>query len=296
MQEIYTAVLNDRIHLAGGFRRIGPIVGPTSNHSAYDPAQDTWQQLADLPDKRHHPQIVSHGGKLYALGGYEVSSFTAVWVMKDQSWVYDPSADSWDEVAAAPEPHAETVAADLAGRIHIVGGRGPMGASNRDYEDHGDTDRHLIFDPTANRWERAAPALSKRNSAAGAVIDGLFYIAGGRTVTGGNVTTLEIYDPKEDKWRSGAPMPQAQAGLAAAALNGKLYAFGGEHFNNGGGVFAECWVYDPAQDQWQASTPMATPRHGLGGAAVNGWIYSVGGAVEPRGDGTSDILERFKPA
>ncbi len=95
-----------------------------------------------------------------------------------------------------------------------------------------------------------------RNSATGAALGGLFYLAGGRRVGEGNSAQLDAYDPKTDTWTTLRPMPRAAGGLAGAALNGKLYVFGGE---GGPGVIANCWSYDPATDQWTAEPDMATP-------------------------------------
>ena len=296
VQEIYPALLEDKIHVVGGFTQHKGIIGVTAKHLIYDPCTDLWGEKAPMPVARHHPYIVAHKGKLFALGGFEASARDAVWMMHEESWVYNPKTDTWGESVAAPERHAETVSVSLGERIHVIGGRGLKGTRNKSYWDHTDTDRHLVFDPTSGFWQKAAPALRKRNSAAGAVINGLIYVAGGRSIKSGNIADLEIYDPQEDKWRNGAPMPQAQGGLAAAALDGKLYVFGGEYFHNGGGVYPECWAYDPATDQWKASVPMLTPRHGLGGVAINGWIYAIGGAHKKGLNDTSNVLERFQQA
>ena len=296
IQEIYPALLEDKIHVVGGFIQQKGIIGVTAKHLIYDPSTDLWGEKAPMPVARHHPYLVAHQGKLFALGGFEANAQDAVWMMHKQSWVYNLKTDTWDESVAAPERHAETVSISLDERIHVIGGRGLKGTRNKSYGDHTDTDRHLVFDPTSGSWQKAAPTLRKRNSAAGAVINGLIYVVGGRNANSGNIADLEIYDPQEDKWRNGTPMPQAQGGLAAVALDGKLYVFGGEYFQNGGGVYPECWVYDPATDKWKASVPMRTPRHGLGGVAINGWIYAIGGACKEGANGTSNVLERFKPS
>ena len=79
--------------------------------------------------------------------------------------------------------------------------------------------------------------------------------------------------------------------LAAAALGGQLYAFGGEHFDQGGGVYADCWRYTPRDDTWEALTPMLTPRHGLGAVTLGNAIYAIGGATRPAAQGTSAVVE-----
>lgn len=89
-------------------------------------------------------------------------------------------------------------------------------------------------------------------------------------------------------------MPQGQGGLAAASAGGKLYAFGGEFFDNGGGVYKECWCYNPTEDSWGRTTPMKSPRHGLAGTAIGRDIYAIGGALQAGGNQTSNRVEMLR--
>ena len=197
---------------------------------------------------------------------------------------------------ALPSPCAEAVVGVTGNNtLHLAGGRTPKGEANANWNDHIDTDHHFVLTSLTGKWETAAPCLTKRNSAAGDVINGNLHIVGGRTVGGGNVATHEVYDHAEDRWRNATPMPQAQGGLAAAAVNGKLYAFGGEFFDNGGGVYKEAWAYDPATDAWSALLDMPNPRHGLGAVALDGKIYVIGGALQASGVDTSNIVDIFTP-
>lgn len=291
IQEVYCTALDGKIHLAGGFLVKNGQVSVSNHHLAYDPDLDQWSEISQIPAPRHHLQMLTHEGKLYAFGGFEAKGGQDNWIMHQQTWLFDTETQTWSVRAAAPEPHGESVAANLYGRLHIVGGRRPKGRANARYQDHQDSTSHLVYEPDGDRWAEAAPAPTARNSAAGAVIDGLWYVAGGRTVSGGNLASLEIYDPKEDKWRSATPMPQAQGGLAAAAVGGNLYAFGGEYFNNGGGVYSQTWCYQPKKDQWSDIGPMLTPRHGLAGIAIDNTIYAVAGAKKASLGETSNILE-----
>ncbi|WP_224484038.1 Kelch repeat-containing protein [Robertkochia aurantiaca] len=291
LQEIYCAVLNQNIHVAGGLIADTRITGDSSHHLVYNSRENTWGMAAKLPESRHHLQLASFSGKLYGFGGFRMRAPDEVWVMQDQTWIYDPGADKWTTGTPAPVKHGETVAGVINDRIHIVGGRYPKAGGNSVYSDHTDTGHHLVYDPESDSWDQAAPAPTARNSAAGAVIGDLFYVVGGRTVSGGNVTDLEVYDPREDTWRKAAPIPQAQGGLAAASVNGKLYAFGGEYFDDGGGVYKQCWKYNPEADSWEPSVSMRSPRHGLAGTAIGNTIYAMGGALKAGGEQTSDLME-----
>lgn len=294
VQEIYPAAHDGIIHICGGLLgEDGRVVGVGRDHVAYDPATGESAGLGLLPAPRHHPHAISHKGRLYLFGGFGTNPGTVNWIMSAEAMAYDHG--SWTNLAPSPGPNAEVVATSLGDRIHIVGGRAPKGAANLAYGDHADTDRHFVYDPVANTWSTAAPALSARNSAAGAVINGLWHVAGGRHVTDGPSDAHEVYDPKEDRWRTAAPMPKGSGagGNAAGVLGGQLYVFGGEYFHDGGKVHAEVWRYDPRADAWHAATSMPTPRHGLGAVVIDDAIWLVGGAKKPSGSETSNAVERF---
>ncbi len=296
VQEIYPALHNGRIHVAGGLLgEGGRVVGVSDRHVAYDPATGQSATMAALPAPRHHPQAVSAGGRLYLLGGFGTNAGAVNWIMQSETLVLDETAGAWRTLAAAPSPHGESTAAVVGQRIHIVGGRAPTRDANLAYGDHADTDLHLVYDVGADAWSKAAPALSKRNSAAGGLLGGLWHVAGGRHVADGPSDAHEVYDPKEDRWRAAAPMPKGSGagGNAAGVIAGKLYVFGGEYFHDGGKVHAEVWVYDPKTDAWAAAVPMPTPRHGLGGITIGDGIWLVGGAKKPSGSDTTNMVERF---
>ncbi len=294
VQEIYPAAHNGRIHIAGGLLSNGTTVtGVSDQHIAYDPKTGASETLIKLPNATHHPQIVACRGHLFAMGGFRTNPGAVNWIMTPATQFY--ADDGWNGMRNAPAPHAEAVSAVIGERIHIVGGRTPKGSANLAYGDHADTDHHLVYDVDANNWSKAAPALSKRNSATGGMIDGLWHVAGGRHVTDGPTDAHEVYDPKEDRWRTAAPMPKGSGagGNAAGVLAGKLYVFGGEYFDNGGRVHPEAWAYDPKTDAWEPMPPMPTPRHGLGAIVLDQSIYLVGGAKKPSGSETSDAVESF---
>jgi len=312
VQEIYPGTLDGRVYLAGGLsadvdnptrisdRLLIGDMGLTDdvtlslrlNEACYSPL---WRQAASLPEPRHHPNLVGHLGAIYAIGGFRADN-GGRWSMLASNTRYNPTSDSWTEMAAMPAPYGETVAVSLPSGLHVATGRQPNGRANANWRDHGDVGAHYVYDASEDRWREAAPNPNPRNSAAGGVLNGLMHVVGGRAVNGGNLAHHEAYDPSSDNWTPRAPLPQASGGLAAAVARGKLYAFGGEYFGaGGGGVYKECWIYDPQTDDWTAGPDMATPRHGLGGVAIGDNILAIGGATRAGGNGTSDLVEVFMP-
>ncbi|MFN4101789.1 MAG: Kelch repeat-containing protein [Pararhodobacter sp.] len=297
VQEIYPCLHGGAIHLAGGFiAEGGRITGPTAAHHAWQPDGQGWQTAPALPVARHHPNLISFAGRLWALAGFESSSAEAVWQAQAGGWWLDEEVGAWRDAPMLPKPCGEAVVlVGGSGLLHFAGGRSPAGVSNANWNDQTDQTHHFVLDGPDGRWREAAPCLMARNSASGAVLAGRLHVVGGRSVAEGNTAAHEVYDPAEDRWRNAAPMPQAQGGLAAAELGGKLYAFGGEFFNDGGGVYPEAWVYDPATDVWDAIKPMPHPRHGLGAVTLDGAIHVTGGALKLGGNETSEIVELYRP-
>lgn len=289
VQEVYGTAWRGKAVIAGGMAPRGA-VNPQDRTGVYDPRTDRWTEGPKLPTPRHHPVLATARDRVYAFGGFRVTE-EGGWVSVKDALVMED--DAWTPVTPMPQFQCETVAVTLGDRIHIASGRAPKGASNKDWDDQGDVATHQVFDARAGKWATARPAPLARNSATGAVIDGLFYLAGGRRVGEGNSAQLDRYDPKTDRWETLRPMPRAAGGLGGAAAGGRLYVFGGE---GGPGMIRETWSYDPKSDTWRAEPHMRTPRHGLAGVAIAGRVYALGGGVEESGRKVSPICEVLVPA
>lgn len=297
VQEIYCAVADGRIMVAGGLRRgTGSSLIIEDRVGTYDPVRDVWSEEARLPSPRHHPMVFSGPWVGFAVGGYGRSE-AGDWTNMTDGWILTGSG--WEPAYPLPAPQAEAVGVQFGDNLHLITGRTPGGAANARWNDQADTAEHRVLVPGARGWERARPCPMARNSAAGAVLDGAIWVAGGRTVGGGGTGRLDRYDPVVDRWDTLAPIPASPAsgqqvggGLVMAVAGGKLVAFGGEWFApGGGGVFGETWIYDPRTDRWEPGPPMRTPRHGLAAAAVDGVIYAVAGGEVVSGGRAGGVVE-----
>ena len=319
VQEIYpTPFWNRRIRPQGLSRRLraqrfniivsaGGITGAsrrgfsaTDEVVYYDPISDNWDYGRRFPEPVHHLHLVAHNGFLYGLGGFAIETHNRRdyrWIMRRRVFRIDDVKGRWQETAPLPSPQAEAACASLNGFIHVAGGRSPSGSLNGQWSDHIDTDRHWAFDPRTNQWAPRQPLSVARNSAAAISVGGVFYVFGGRTVSGRNLATVEAYDPLSDRWQIMRPMPQALSGLAATAINRTIFVFGGERTADRGGsrtsVYDRVWAYDIREDRWRTADSMPFPCHGLGAATLNNAIYVFGGARQPGGYGTSQQTNRY---
>ncbi len=69
--------------------------GPLNELWRYDPATDTWQQMASLPSTPRYAAVALNGG--YITTGLFVDG-TAT----NESWKYDPATDTWQQLASLP--------------------------------------------------------------------------------------------------------------------------------------------------------------------------------------------------
>ncbi len=302
VQEIYPVALNGTLYVAGGLSPDvdGGRIGITDRVFALEEGAETWRERAALPLATHHPTLVAVGDEVYAIGGF-VADAGGAWHMTGAVRIYDPQRNAWRSGPAMAQPYAETVVANLGGRVHVVTGRRPSGPANANWTDHADTTAHVVLDPVAEAWTSAAPAPTARNSAAGAVLNGRLHVIGGRTVSGGNTALHEVYDPDANRWTALAPLPdpvegpRGSGGLAASVLDGTIYVFGGEWFSStGGGVYSQVWAYNAEADNWRQASTMPTPRHGLGAVTVGDRIATIAGAALAGGNATSAAVEWFE--
>jgi len=294
---VYAAVRDGVIVLAGGMRSDADssLEFETLAGTAFlDPVNESWEKGPDLPEARHHLSLAAVDGTVYGFGGFVGDNLRTGFRFRRD--VFALRDGSWTREGRMPAPLGETVALAVDGRIHLLtGSLHPEGERPRSA-----SGKHLVYEPGPGAWSEARPVPTARSSAAGAVIDGELYVAGGRRRDDGfqNLGALERYDPEADRWDSLRPLPRPAGGLAGASVRGSFFCFGGERFDaSGGGVFEEAWRYDPASDEWTPAAPMPTPRHGLAAAAVDGRVYAIGGNTAPAvGAATSRVVEALVPS
>ncbi|MGH7515000.1 MAG: Kelch repeat-containing protein [Gemmatimonadales bacterium] len=230
---------------------------------------DQWNAAAPLPTARFGLGIGAVGGKLYAIGGQNLSAYLGT------VEAYDPIGDSWTILTPMPTARSQVAVGVIDGFVYVAGGAngGVLNTLER-------------YDPVSGTWVTKSPMPSARYLAAGGVLNAIFYVVGGRN--GAALSILEAYDPSTDTWTAKAPMPTPRDALAVGVINGLLYAVGGT------GLSSVVEAYDPATDSWSTKASMPTPRSNLAMSALNGLLYAVGGVAPNAPQATA--LESYDPA
>ena len=220
---------------------------------------DGWSYVAPMDISRNTLGAAALGGKIYAVGGWNVTD-----AVLNSVEVYDPIVNSWNPIAPMDISRSRIDVAALGGKLYAVGGYDTASNILKSAE---------VYDPSVNSWNPIAPMDISRSYFGVAALGGKLYAVGG---AGGTIlNSVEVYDPIVNSWNPIAPMDISRSRLGVAALGGKLYAVGGGTWSASASLSAE--VYDPIVNSWNPIAPMDISRNGLGVAALGGKLYAWGG-------------------
>jgi len=212
------------IYLAGGYTSNSSGAGQTFGTKQvwrYNPADNSYLRLADLPVERAAGQLYVLNGNLHYVGGTNISRTQDVGNHYVISIANAATAGApWSELAPLPNPrhHAGGVAID--GRLYYIGGqKGHDGALVPQSDVH-------IYDPATNTWAVGVPLPQPRNHHGSST-----FVSGGRIIIlggqGNNGQTLSAsalaYTPGASAWVALTNLPQARHSGVGNALGGKLY-------------------------------------------------------------------------
>jgi len=142
-----------------------------------------------------------------------------------------------------------------------------------------------VFDPVTGTWTIKASDPIYRSNAAGAAINGKFYVSGGWLSSDSNNSTnqFNVYDPIANSWSSLPAAPLARGSGVGVGIGAKLYVTGGRQ-GNGSGPFASLDIYDTVSGAWSSGNAMPTAREATMGTEFGGKMLVIGGYARPSGD------------
>lgn len=197
--------------------------------------------------------------------------------------VYRP----WSNGAAMPSQRSEVAAAEVGGKVYVVGGFGQGAGGGLTVEAIVDE-----YDPAKDQWRTVAPLPMGVHHPASASVGGKLYVMGGYDDGGRPLNRVFEYDPAVNRWQERSAMKTPRGALGAASINGKVYAVGGAPGRQG--VAAE--VYDPSADTWTSLPNLPTPRDHLAVVAAGGKLHVIGGRIDGNYGRNLAVHEVFDPA
>ncbi len=263
LSSIAAAQLDDAIYVAGGF---GAGFFSVNELWRYQPANNTWTRLRDMPDIRDVAAMAAFDGKIYVFGGLITNLLDGA--PEDNNWRYDPETNEWTVLTPMPVGRAAGGAAVIGDYIYVAGGTSQRSISR--------------YSPAEDNWELISVADAfERNSCAVVAFQGELWImgGGGRELGGQPINrTVSIFDPVTGISRPGPSMNFQRSGFAAATVGGRVVVNGGQNFLPPI-VENRAEAYNPETGLWEdiATAPIAV--HGNAGAALDGDFYSMLGTM-----------------
>jgi N-acetylneuraminic acid mutarotase len=294
-EELYGVTTNGKLYVFGGWD------GGKARGVAYEynPGTDKWTKKTSMPRPAHHAALAAVNGKIYVMGGFIPPKDTAIplggaWEPIDNAWEYDPAADSWKSLPPLPGKRGSAVAAEVGGKIYVIGGATTVEGSKDPFFSFFGPSRVLgtndVYDPATNQWASREPMSVPRNHAFSGVVNGKIYVIGGRTghgfiLSATNTDVVEEYNPVSNTWSVPKDrMPTARSGGASGTDGRRIYVAGGEVTTKElVGAFRAVEAYDPVTNSWITLPPMPMPRHGIAGAVINNRFHLVSGMMQSAG-------------
>jgi hypothetical protein len=222
-------------------------------------AQD-WTQLADIPGVgRFWSAAFTIDNKIYT--GTGVTDFSGD--ATQDMWEYDPTSDTWAQVADYPAGVRE--------------GADGFGDGNRGFLAFGSpfiqfTNTVYEYLPTTNTWEAKAPCPASFAYSHGFTINDKYYIG-----PENGTNKVFAYDFTSDSWSEVAPFPgQDRRAQVAFTANGKGYIGLGMFVF--GGVLGDFYAYDPVTDSWTQKASLSPISDQSCATSINneGYVFNVG--------------------
>ena len=241
-----TAAYNGKIYVFGGTGAMRQEDPNATLDTAweYDPAADTWKQIAKLTQKRTAGAAAEVGGKIYFIGGTtdvtgpDGKNITAALVVGTNE-SYDPATNRWESHRAMPTPRNHPAIGVVGGKIYVIGGR--IGANNIGGLVASNIDVVEEYSPATDSWRALNRMPTPRSGQGWTTYNGHIYVAGGEGRDyhmEAVYRDVEAFDPATNEWEKLPPMPTAWHGVNVAAYNGKLFVIGGHSVFPGGGGHA----------------------------------------------------------
>jgi len=294
-EELYGVPVNGKLYVIGGW---GDGKARGANYE-YDPATDRWTKKQPMPRPAHHAALAAVNGRIYVFGGFVAPANTpiplgAAWEPIADAWEFNPATNSWKPLAPLPGKRGSAIAAEVGGKIFVIGGATTMEGSKDPFFTAFGPARVLgtndVYDPATNTWESRKPMSVPRNHAFGGVVNGKIYVIGGRTgqafiLSATNTDVVEEYNPASNTWSIPLErMPTARSGGASGTDGRRIYVAGGEVTTTElVGAFRAIEAYDPATNSWLTLPSMPMPRHGVAGAVIGNRFHLVSGMIQSAG-------------
>lgn len=267
--EAQSVVVDGKLYVFGGY--INTTYTPTRRVDVYNPINNTWTRIADLPIGLTHSGTAVDGKNIYLAGGYPAKLTGGQSFTTQDVWKYNVETNTWSSMPPLPEARGSGGLEILNRQLHFFGGSDIKRADKRDH--------WKLSLNGGTRWISATSLPSVRNHMGEAVVDGKLYAIGGQVTqehTGAQGTAYR-WNPATDTWTTVASLPRARSHIAGATfvMGNQIIVIGG--IAASGRHVSDVTAYNPEFNSWQALTPLPVNISSGVGGHIGNQIFSTTG-------------------
>jgi N-acetylneuraminic acid mutarotase len=245
----------------------------------FNPKENQWIKLIDIPEPAMNLALATVNGKIYAIGGD---------LFKNTNREYNPQSNSWRILEPMPTGRQHMSAGVYGNNIYISGGL----TSWKNI-----TKKHEVYNVLSNSWSEKAAIPSLRNNPAVVSLDSLIYVFGGAGTKDniwGDIWTVETYNVNSDTWIQKNDLPLLLFKPGVTVVNNEIIVLGGQTLIDGvEDTSKKVFIYKVKTDQWIETSPLPIKNVFFSCATIGNKIYVIGGTVggNPSWDTYSEVYE-----
>lgn len=240
-----------------------------------------WSAAAPNPVAMAEGQAITVAGKLYVFGGYATTNPS--WQATAQLEAFDPSTNTWQQLASAPARLSEAAVATDGTNIYVAGGYVTDPSGQQSFATAGT----WRYDTIANTWSSFVPLPQARGVGAMVLLNHQLHFIGGSDINRNDCTDHWVLDltSANPQWVASTALPTGRNRFGAAVLDGKVYVVGGQTgFDNSAIPRADVYVWDPQNPtSWTTAASLPIARSHLGAAVftIGDHLIVAGGDSSP---------------
>ena len=221
--------INDKIYLVGGWRKTGTTWITTDSSLVYNPDEDSWKTIKNLPISTGANTSCVLNDKLYILGGLKDFADNDNSGQKN-TIVYDPVVDTWSSLTPMLYERGEGAAASVYdNKIYVFGG---LYAISETPERLYIVGKSEMYDPASNLWTELANMPIPVVNHTSVVHNNKIYLFGGdigtfKTTESFGSNIIQEYDPSTNNWRIMEGMPFNLGNMTEQKVGNYVYIIGG---------------------------------------------------------------------
>ena len=239
----------------------------------YNPAKDSWRELAPMSTQRRGVGVAILNGLLYAVGGSD-----GVQALHSAE-CYNPRTNSWSNISDLNEERSSVAVTVVGDTLYAIGGYDGIMSCLKSVE---------MYDPQTDTWTYAADMNIARSMASVGVLNDHIYVIGGYDGAS-DLSSCEMYDFDTNTWVIIEEMHSLRCMAGVAVMDNCLYVVGGCQTSQS---LNSVEVYNPEKKSWSLVASMAECRSGVGAAVVGNKLYAIGGYCGPN---YCDTVECYNP-